>query len=92
MIKSFQHKGLKSFFETGNTKGIDASHAKRLHTRLAVMNVAAAIEHLDQPGWRLHELKGTREGVWSIHVTKNYRLTFRFVDGDCHIVDYEDYH
>jgi proteic killer suppression protein len=44
------------------------------------------------PGSRLHELKGNRKGVWSVTVQANWRITFRFENGDAEIVNYEDYH
>lgn len=46
---------------------------------------------MDLPGLRLHELKGNRSGVWSVTVSGNWRVTFRFVNGDAEVVDYEDY-
>jgi proteic killer suppression protein len=92
VIRSYRHKALKPLFETGRTAGIDPSHCKRLLVRLDALNHATKIEDLDQPGWRLHELKGERAGTWSLRVTGNYRLTFRFEGSDCFDVDYEDYH
>lgn len=64
MIRSFLHKGLQSYFESGSTAGIPAAHA----------------------------LKGDRAGIWSVRVTGNWRITFRFEDGDAYILNYEDYH
>lgn len=92
MIKSFRHKGLAKFFETGNRAGIQPSHAKRLRMQLTALDTAIVIEDMDIPGFRLHSLKGTDRGRWSIWVNGNWRLTFEFVDGDAYILDYEDYH
>lgn len=92
MIKSFRHKGLRRFFETGSTAGITASHATRLRMQLAALDTARTIEDLHLPGYRLHPLKGDRKPQWSITVNGNWRLTFEFVDGDVHLLDYEDYH
>jgi proteic killer suppression protein len=92
MIKSFKHKGLKLFFETGKTKGIQPAHAKKLRLRLAVLDEAQKIEEIDTPGFKLHTLKGDREEIWSISVNGNWRITFKFKDGDVYIVNYEDYH
>lgn len=92
MIKTFKHKGLKLFFETGNTKGIQPVQAKKLRLRLAVLDEAQSMEDIDTPGFRLHRLKGDREEIWSITVSGNWRVTFKFEDGDVYIVDYEDYH
>jgi len=43
-------------------------------------------------GWNLHELKGDLEGHWSVKVNGNWRLTFRFINEDAEVVDYQDYH
>lgn len=92
MIKSFRHKGLRRFFETGSTSGIQTSHDKRLRMQLAALDTARAIEDMDIPGFRLHPLKGKLRGRWSITVNDNWRLTFEFQDGNAYVLDYEDYH
>lgn len=92
MIQSFRHKGLRKFYETGSTAGIQPSHAKRLRMQLAALDTASVIEDMDIPGFRLHPLKGTSAGRWSITVNGNWRLTFEFRDGNVHVLDYEDYH
>ncbi len=92
MIKSFRHKGLQRFYESGNIKGIQAQHAKRLRMQLAALDSACEIQDLDLPGYRLHPLKGARRHTWSITVNSNWRITFEFTDGNVYIVNYEDYH
>lgn len=92
MIKSFKHKGLRKFFETGNTSGIQVAHAKRLRLQLSALDTSTVIEDMDIPGFRLHPLKGPMRGRWSIAVNGNWRLTFEFQDGHVYILDYEDYH
>ncbi len=92
MIKSFKHKGLKRFYETGSTRGILAKHAKRLRMQLSALDTALEISDLDIPGYDLHELKGKRKGTWAISVSGNWRLTFEFIDGNAYQLDYEDYH
>jgi proteic killer suppression protein len=92
VIKSFRHKGLRHFFETGKKSGIQANHAGRLRLQLAALDTAETIEDMDVPGYRLHPLKGRMKGRWSIWVSGNWRLTFEFKDGDAHALDYEDYH
>jgi toxin HigB-1 len=92
MIKSFKHKGLRIFFESGNTRGIQAAHSKKLRMQLAALDSAFTIEDMDIPGYQLHPLKGSRKGVWSISVSGNWRITFEITDGNVFIVDYEDYH
>lgn len=92
MIKSFRHKGLRRFFETGSTSGIQPNHAQRLRLQLAALDTATTIEDMNIPGFRLHPLKGELHGRWSITVNGNWRVTFEFQHGDAHVLDYEDYH
>lgn len=92
MIRNFKHKGLGKFFATGSTAGIQAAHAKRLRLILGRLNVASLVKDMDLPGLRLHELTGNRKGTWSVTVSGNWRVTFRFEGGDAEIVNYEDYH
>lgn len=92
MIRSFKHKGLARFFESGSKSGIQAQHADRLRLVLAQLSVATAPEDMGLPGLRLHPLKGDRKGTWSVWVSGNWRVTFKFVGKDADAVDYEDYH
>jgi proteic killer suppression protein len=92
MIKSFKYKGLRNFFESGSSRGIQAAHSKKLRMQLAALDTAISIEDVDIPGYQLHPLKGNRKGIWSISVSGNWRITFELTDGNVYIVDYEDYH
>ena len=92
MIKSFRHKGLRQFFETGSATGIQTSHSRRLRLQLSALDTAHVIEDLDIPGFRLHPLKGALKNRWSISVNGNWRLTFEFKDGDACVLNYEDHH
>jgi proteic killer suppression protein len=92
MIKSFKHKGLKFFYETGSTTGIQARHKEKIRMQLVALDTANIIEDLDLPVFRLHSLKGSMKGLWAIDVNKNWRITFEFKNGDVYIVNYEDYH
>ena len=92
MIKSFKHKGLEKFYESGDTKGIQANHAKKLRMQLAALDTANSIDDMDIPGYRLHPLTGPRKGTWSIAVNANWRLTFEYTEGNVYILNYEDYH
>jgi proteic killer suppression protein len=92
MIKSFGHKGLEEFFYEGTTKGIQAKHAGRLRYQLDRLNNAGNINDMDFPGYDLHPLKGSLKGHWSVKVSGNWRLTFRFEDGNAFVVNYLDYH
>ncbi len=92
MIKSWKHKGLKRFFESGNTSGIQVKHVKKLREQLSVLNAAEMALDLRLPGYKWHELTGNRKGCYAITVSGNWRLTFYFEDSDAILVDYEDYH
>lgn len=92
MIKSFRHKGLRPFYQTGSLAGIQPQHANRLRMQLAALDTAATIDDLDIPGFRLHPLKGRKGNRWSVWVSGNWRLTFEFRDGNAYVLDYEDYH
>ncbi len=92
MIKSFRHKGLKKYFESGSVAGIQPHHSKRLRMLLTALDTSFGIEDMDIPGFRLHALKGSERGRWSVWVNGNWRLTFEFIDGHAHVLDYEDYH
>ncbi len=92
MIKSFRHKGLRKFYETGKVSGIQPKHEKRLRMQLVALDTATTSEDMDIPGFKLHELKGSDKGRWSIWVNGNWRITFEFRDGHAYVLDYEDYH
>jgi proteic killer suppression protein len=92
MIKSFRHKGVKRFFLTGSTAGIQANHAGRLRRQLQRLDVARKPQDMNVPGWKLHGLKGNLAGCWSVWVSGNWRLTFAFESEDAILVDYQDYH
>ena len=92
MIKSFKHKGLKKYFQTGSVAGIQAKHQRKLRMQLAAIDTAQKIDDINLPGFKLHPLKGDRDGIWSITVNGNWRITFEFIDGNAYILNYEDYH
>lgn len=92
MIISFKHKGLKLFFETGSTTGIQAKHKNKLSLLLGTLDSAETAQAMDVPGWDFHLLKGDLAGHWSVKVNGNWRVTFKFENGHAEIVDYQDYH
>jgi proteic killer suppression protein len=92
MIRSFRHRGLKEFFETGSKRGISAKLAARIGRRLDVLEAAQRVMDIDAHGFNLHRLKGERQGEWAISVSGNWRITFSFVNGEAHDVNLEDYH
>ncbi len=92
MIQSFRHKGLRRFFESGGTAGVQPHHAKRLRMLLAALDTSQSIEDMNVPGFRLHPLKGPERGRWSVWVNGSWRLTYEFREGQAYVLDYEDYH
>lgn len=92
MIRSFRHKGLERYFLKGTKSGIQAKHAARLRLILGRLNAAASPMDMDLPGLKLHELRGKKKGFWSVWVSGNWRVTFRFSGKDAELVGYEDYH
>lgn len=92
MIKTFRHKGLKAFFETGNIAGIQTSHAPRLGAMLRRLNETTNARGMNLPGWKLHALSGKLAGHYAVSVSGNWRMTFMFEGTDVVLVDYQDYH
>jgi proteic killer suppression protein len=92
MIKNFSHKGLRDFFLAGSKKGINADHAKRLRLLLVRLHTSTSADDMDLPGFKLHALRGDREGYYSVAVSGNWRLVFRFQGTEAVDVDYLDYH
>ena len=92
MIRSFKHKGLEQFFLKGSTKGIQQKHAKQLRFILGRLHASAQPQDMNLPGLRLHERKGKSAGTWSVWVSGNWRVTFRFKGENAEVVNYEDYH
>jgi toxin HigB-1 len=92
MITSFRHKGLQRLFESGAQRGVPAQFAPRLRRQLDYLHAAKVIHDMDLPGFKLHPLKGDRKGTWAISVSGNWRMTFKFSDGEASDVELEDYH
>ena len=92
MIRSFRHKGLERYFLKGTKSGIQVVHAPRLRLILARLNASTAPRDMDLPGLHLHQLRGKYRGRWSVRISGNWRVTFKFDGPDVADVDYEDYH
>lgn len=98
MIKSFRHKGIQAYFETGSKSGIQPKHALRLHLQLTALHAAAQPEDMNAPGWKLHKLTGQNpkgqsiQDHYAVSVSGNWRLTFYFEGDNAVLVDYQDYH
>ena len=91
MIKSFRHKGLECFYETGSKAGIQPAHAPRLRRQLAVLDNLTTLADLPA-AWKPHPLSGNLAGLHAVSVSGNWRITFEFDGSDVHLVDYRDYH
>jgi len=92
MIRSIRHKGLQRLYEDNHTRGVIAEHVVKLRDILARLDAASTAGDMDLPGFRLHPLKGEFKGFWAVTVRANWRVIFRFADGDVLDVDYVDYH
>jgi len=92
VIGSIRHRGLKRAHERGDFRGVHTVHAKRIAAILSDLDAARAVSDLDLPTYRLHRLSGSLGGLWSIRVSRNWRIVFRFEDGEAHDVDLVDYH
>jgi len=92
MIKSFKHKGLEKFFLRGVKSGIQVKHTDRIRLILGRLHASTSAEDMNLPGLFLHGLSGKRSKTWSVRVSGNWRITFKFVGKDAEVVNYEDYH
>lgn len=92
MIRKFRHKGLERLFTRGDAGGVNPQLAGKLRRMLFLLDTGADPSALDLPGYRLHQLKGDRQGQWAAWVSGNWRLVFAFADGNATDVDLVDYH
>ncbi len=92
MIRSFRHRGLRALYEGATARRLAPEHVERLRDMLAVLEAARVPADVDLPGFRLHALRGRMRGHHAVSVSGNWRVTFRFRDGEVFDVDYLDYH
>ena len=92
MIRSFGHKGLKRLYEDDDARGIRPDLLDRIEDILGRLDLARTPQAMNLPGYRLHPLKGDRNGYWSVTVRANWRVIFRFKDEDAFDVELIDYH
>ena len=92
MIQSFAHKGLKKLFEDGMRRYVNANHVETLKDILDHLDAASTSDDMFYPGSGCHLLQPKQEGRWAVKVSENWRVTFRFENGDAYEVNYEDYH
>ena len=92
MIGNIKHKGLKRLYEDGDGRAISGNMRLKIDEILTVLENANSIEDADFPGYRLHPLTGNLKGYWSVKVSGNWRIIFRFEEGLAEDVDLVDYH
>lgn len=92
MIENIRHKGLRKFHEKGERSGLNAKMISRIEEILSILEAAETVQETDIPGYRLHSLAGDKRRLWSVRVTGNWRIVFRFEDGAAYDVDLVDYH
>ena len=92
MIRGFKHRGLKRLYEKGDRARLSQDLVARCEEILTVLDVAHSPQDADLPGYRMHALRGKLKGYWSISVTGNWRIIFRFENGDIYDVSLVDYH
>ncbi len=92
MIASFKHRGLKRLYERGDRRRLPADYVEKLENILSVLDNALVIDAVDLPGFWLHALRGELHGYWAVTVRGNWRVIFRFENGQALDVDLVDYH
>lgn len=92
MIESIRHKGLKRLYEDDDGSRLTPEMVNRIRLILSALDAAQNVEALSQPTFRLHPLKGEMKGWWAVTVRANWRIVFRFRDGNALDVDLVDYH
>lgn len=88
----FRHKALRRFVETGSMQGLPQASAHKLERLLSLLAAAKSMDDIHTGFGRLHQLRADRAGEWSFYVTRNWRLVFRFEDGEAVDIDLVDYH
>ncbi|HZW66188.1 MAG TPA: type II toxin-antitoxin system mRNA interferase toxin, RelE/StbE family [Hanamia sp.] len=93
MIVSIVHKGLKQLWLKNDPSRLPAEQVDKIRRILEALDSASTLAPLKAiPGYKLHQLTGKLKGYWSVWVTGNYRIIFRFEHENVHVVDYQDYH
>lgn len=92
LIRSFRHKRLERLYERADRRRLAPALVPKIERILARLDIATTPEIMNLPGFNLHPLKGEMKGLWSVWVSKNWRIVFRFQDKDVIDVDLIDYH
>ena len=87
-----RHKGLRQFYERDDVRGINPAMTARIRQILTDLENARTPRQMDIPGYRLHPLKGSWRGFWSVQVSGNWRIVFCFKEGEAVDVDLVHYH
>jgi proteic killer suppression protein len=93
-IRSVAHKGLRRLIEDGTAFGLPAAYVAKIEAIVSFLSAAPGIEAVQKLAvWRAHRLTGDRKGIWSLTVSRNWRIAFRLNDdGEIEELDFEDYH
>lgn len=92
MIASFRHRGLKRLYDHDDYGGLSAEQVDKIKRVLARLDEASQVNDMALPGFELHPLKGKLKGRWAVSVSGNWRIVFRFDNGNAYDVDLVDYH
>ncbi len=92
MIVSFRHKGLQQYFEESNGAKLPAQYLRKINRIFDQLDAVTSVSDIQQMGSGIHKLTGDMAEFWSIKISANYRIIFRFDNGEIHDVDYIDYH
>jgi len=92
VIRSLKGRGLRRLYSEGETGGIRGDLVAQVERILTVLESASSPQAVNLPSFRLHALKGNRKGYWAVTVRANWRIIFRFQDGDVWDVELVDYH
>ena len=87
-----RHKGLRALYERDDARHLPPEQVERIREILTALDDAVRPGNMDLPGYRLHPLRCNMAGFWSVAVSRNYRIVFRFRDGQAADVDFLDYH
>jgi proteic killer suppression protein len=92
VIRHFRHRGLRRLFERGDRSQIRSDLVNKVERVLARLDASIEPEDMEVPGFGLHAMTGDLKGFWSVVISRNWRVIFRFEDGDAYDVDFVDYH
>lgn len=92
VIENIRHRGLKRLYQSGDKSRLRTDIAVKAERFLTALDEATGLKEVDLPGYGLHALTGDKRGFYSVTMSRNYRIIFRFKDGTAYDVDLVDYH